>query len=244
MEDVSVILSVYKRPHTLAEQFAAIKKQTVQPKEIFLWKNHSNNIQLDPAVASQCITFTGNHNFGVWARFGYALNCKSKYICILDDDTIPGERWLENCIVSSREKRGLYGTIGLIYKSSETYLGAQRVGWDGINNTETMKVDIVGHAWFFEREMLSTFWRELPAPDDIKYVGEDMHFSFMLQKYTKFETYVPPHPPEDKSLWGSLKGFQYGGDGHATGNFAVPLMDEYFKECIKQGFKVINHNTQ
>lgn len=240
--DVSVILSGYKRPHTLKEQYESVKNQTIAPKEILFWRNFCENIsfgQFDQGVLNNCISFFGNHNFGVWARFAYALNCKSKYICILDDDTIPGNKFFENCISSYEKKPGLYGTIGLIYKSSETYMGAQRVGWDGINNEETMQVDIVGHAWFFERDMLSTFWRELPSPEDI-YVGEDMHFSHMLQKYTDLKTYIPPHPASDQSLWGSVKGFQYGADMNATANFAVPMMDEYFKKIIAQGFKVIN----
>jgi hypothetical protein len=47
--------------------------------------------------------------------------------------------------------------------------------------------------------------RELPDP---KYntCGEDMHFSYMLQKYAGIPTIVPPHPKSDKSLWGSTKG--------------------------------------
>jgi hypothetical protein len=105
-----------------------------------------------------------------------------------------------------------------------------------------MEVDIVGHSWFFSRDMLSVFWRELPNPND-KFVGEDMHFSHMIQKYTDMKTYVPPHPVSDNSLWGSLKGFQYGGDGAATANFAVPMMDEYYKKIIKSGFKVINEKN-
>jgi glycosyltransferase involved in cell wall biosynthesis len=236
---VSAILSGYRRPHALQEQYNSVKDQTIKPNEILFWKNHYQVDNFNQDIINNCISAISNNNFGVWARFAYALNCKSKYICIIDDDTIPGSRWLENCINSFEEKPGLYGTIGLIYKSSETYMGAQRVGWDGINNDEIMEVDIVGHAWFFSREMLSLFWREMPDPND-KFVGEDMHFSYMLQKYSDMKTYVPPHPVSDKSLWGSLHGFKYGADHNATGNFAVPMMDEYFKKIVKTGFKVIN----
>ena len=241
-ESVSVILSGYRRPHALKEQFDAVKNQTVEVAEILYWQNKfRDGIQFDQHIVNFCTSFVGNANLGVWARFAFALNCKSKYICILDDDTIPGPMWLENCINSNREKRGLYGTIGLIYKGPDTYYGAQRVGWDGINNTETMKVDIVGHAWFFERELLTTFWRELPEPG-LLFVGEDMHFSHMIQKYTDMATYVPPHPDYNKKLWGSTKGMELGGDVNATGNFAVPMMDEFYKKCIAKGFKIINSN--
>ena len=32
----------------------------------------------------------------------------------------------------------------------------------------------------------------------------------MIQKYTDFGTYVPPHPKDNKDLWGSIKGEEYG----------------------------------
>lgn len=239
MNSISVVLSGYRRPHTFVEQFNSIQSQSIKPSEILFWKNSFGDIHFDTSTVNNCKSAFTNYNFGVWARFAYALNCKSDYVCIFDDDTIPGTQWLENCITSFKQKPGLYGTIGLIYSSSDTYYGSQRVGWDGINNEEITQVDIVGHAWFFSREMLSLFWRELPEPNDI-FVGEDMHFSHMLQKYSEFKTYVPPHPIYNRSLWGSLKGWEYGGDGNATGNFAIPMMNDYFKKIIASGFKIIN----
>ena len=237
---VSVILNGYKRPHTLKEQFTAVKRQSVEVQDIYFLQNKCDDITFDPTIMSLCHSVVNNINLGVWSRFAFALNCKTKYICILDDDTIPGVNWIKNCIESNAKKPGLYGTIGLIYKSPEAYAGCQRYGWDGINNTEITKVDIVGHAWFFERELLSAFWRELPQFTDF-FVGEDMHFSHMIQKYAPgYETYVPPHPIDNKTLWGSLKGFEYGGDHNATANFAIPLMEEYYSRCIQQGFKIIN----
>ena len=53
------------------------------------------------------------------------------------------------------------------------------------------------------RVWLSTFWRELPELDHPMIVGEDMHFSVMLQKYIGLNTYVTPHPKDNKELWGS-----------------------------------------
>lgn len=241
-DTVSVVLSGYQRPHTLREQYQAVLSQTHKPNEILFWQNKSSKeADFDEQVISEMKASRSNFNFGVWARFAYALNCKSKFICILDDDTIPGEKWVENCLESFKKKPGLYGTIGLVYKSKDSYFGASRFGWDGTNNEEIVQVDIVGHAWFFEREMLSTYWRELCDIEDI-YVGEDMHFSHMLQKYTNLKTYVPPHPINNKDLWGSLKGDKYGGESVATGSFAVSMMDRYYKKIIERGFKIINDN--
>lgn len=237
-QSVTVILSGYKRPHTLGVQYNAVVSQTVRPTDILFYQNeseYSNNF--DPEILRHIKHTRSNFNTGVWGRFAHALNCKTKYICIFDDDTIPGERFLENCINSFNEKPGLYGTIGLVF-NNDTYYSPERYGWDVNNNDEITQVDIVGHCWFFSREMLSAFWRELPDENDF-YVGEDMHFSHMLQKYTDYKTYVPPHPIGDKSLWGSIHALQLGCDNVATANFAVPMMDEYYRKIVDRGFKII-----
>ena len=108
-------------------------------------------------------------------------------------------------------------------------------------NEQTQKVDIVGHAWYFERDWLSAFWREIPA-DDIFFAGEDMHFSYSIQKYLGLNTYVPPHPHNDKEMWGSIpeSAWSYGTDQHATSAFAAEEMKKYLYHLISNGFKLIN----
>ena len=110
-----------------------------------------------------------------------------------------------------------------------------------IQNEIPIKVDLVGHSWFFKKEWLSYMVRELPDP---KYntCGEDMHFSYMLQKYLNIKTYVPPHPHNDKEMWGSLKGSEYGGKNSlwGIGKPQHDLTNQYFKEQRLKGWKLVN----
>jgi hypothetical protein len=39
MEGITVILSAYRRPHTLAAQLAAVRVQSVKPQVVWLWAN-------------------------------------------------------------------------------------------------------------------------------------------------------------------------------------------------------------
>ena len=96
MSEITVILNGYKRPQFLKEQINAIENQTIKPKEIMLWQNNSEGFE--NIVPNNIITAVSNKNLGVWARFSYALNAKTEYICIFDDDTIPGSKWFENCL--------------------------------------------------------------------------------------------------------------------------------------------------
>ena len=150
---------------------------------------------------------------------------------------------------------GLLGTVGLLYpvplppQYSSYYEHYLRFGWPDLgNNDKTVQVDLVGHSWFFKKEWLSHMWREIPDP---KYntCGEDMHFSYMLQKYAGIKTYVPPHPRSDMELWGSIKGGTYGGDANSLWESnqrsieGVPfkeLMNQYFREQRLKGWKLVN----
>jgi len=235
---ITAILNGYKRPQFLKEQVEAIENQTVKPSEIMLWQN--NDVGFDKELTSKLTTASCNKNLGVWARFAFALNAKTEYICIFDDDTIPGPKWFENCLETMKTHEGLLGSIGLVYNNENSYLPNVRHGW-AQPNSQPVKVDIVGHAWFFKREWLSTYWRELP-PAGYDIVGEDMHFSYMLQKYLGLGTYVPPHPPQNREMWGSLKGWEMGTEKNGLSLIPtnIQLMNNYYRHLIDSGFKIIN----
>lgn len=254
-KSVSVILSGYRRGHLLEEQYQAILNQTYPVSETLLWYNNPEGEEPNYTIGTQIPTAYCTYNFGVWARFAFALNAKSEYVCVFDDDTVPGRKWIENCINTIKERPGLLGTVGLLYTNPSPPTSPQcsyyehydRFGWVNPNN-HTRQVDLVGHAWFFRREWLSDYWRELPDP---KYnlCGEDMHFSYMLQKYRKLGTYVPPHPPEDHEMWGSTKGAMYGVDQNSlwetnkqtvTGAPFKQAMHDYFVQQRRSGWNLIN----
>ena len=241
MGEITAILNGYKRPQFLQEQINSINNQSIKPIEIMLWQNNTEGFNTE--LTNSITTASCNKNLGVWARFAFALNAKTEYICIFDDDTIPGSKWFENCLTTMKTHEGLLGTVGLIYDTPNNYRPNTRYGWTEINNNDPIKVDIVGHAWFFKREWLSTFWRELP-PKGIEVVGEDMHFSYMLQKYLNINTYVPPHPVNNKEMWGSTKGWEMGTERNALSfnESNIHIVDRYHKFLISKGFKLINHD--
>lgn len=238
-KDVTVIFNSYKRPENLKEQYAALERQTIKPVNYFYWQNSVDGINYDSETASKCVSAYCNANFGVWSRFYYALNARTNWVCVFDDDTMPGLQWLENCLNTYEQYPGLLGTIGLLFAGDGEYNVQCRVGWDGPNEVTT-KVDIVGHSWFFHRDLLSVFTRELPPIDHNFIVGEDIHFSHMIQKYTNFGTYVPPHPVSNREMWGSLKGWELGNDDRATARTGgMPLMYEYMRRATLNGFRTL-----
>jgi len=215
LEDtIGCILTVYRRPNNLAAQLAAVQQQTVRPKSILIWHNAGDVLFTAPA-GIPCVK--ADPNMGVWPRFLIGMELTTKYVCVFDDDTIPGPRWFENCLNTMKTHRGVLGTVGVTFKH-ETRQGVYkgdswtRVGWP-TPNREVVEVDIVGHSWFFEREWLRAFAAEPRC--GYSTCGEDYHMSVAVQKQLGLKTYVPPHPPDNKDMWGSLKGVELGTDSVA-----------------------------
>lgn len=200
MQSVSVVLNVFKRSANFSMQVAAVRAQTIPPVEILVWENGEETVA-DLRV-EEIVVARANRNFGVWSRFAFALNASGDYILILDDDTIPGKKWIENCLSTIKTHPGLLGTRGLRFSSKYSYAGYSEVGLYSPNQ-EIERADIVGHAWFFRRELLAAFWAEYPNRFPEALSGEDIHFSFAIQKVLGLNTFVPPHPPNDIEMWGS-----------------------------------------
>jgi hypothetical protein len=241
---ISVILTAWMRPKYLEEQIAAVLSQTVKPHEVILWYNQpakrlgiwTRGHFLDFKNSEHIRQIICNYNFGVMPRFALAACLESTYVCIFDDDTIPGEKWFENCLTYVEKERCLLGTVGLRYvtlKNKHVQVEKPRMGWEA-KNKKLEFVDVVGHCWFFRREWARHFWLEEPL---LRNFGEDIHFCAMLQSHG-IRAGCPPHPESDMSLWGSLYP-ERGIDRVAISCSADRSEDFYNVVCyeISKGFK-------
>ena len=245
---ITAILTLFKRPETLIEQLTSIQNQSITPEQIIIWQNCVEGIKMPeiPEYLNKNVTtIISSKNFGVWARFSVGMLVNTKYICVFDDDTIPGSDWFNNCVETMKTHRGLLGTIGLRFVPGNEYKCLRRIGWADYNNHNTERVDIVGHAWFFEKEWLSYFLEYHPNYDEMLCSGEDILFSYVLQKHG-INTYVPPHPINNMKLWGSMPetAWKYGVSPVAiTADLNSGIkFDNALKLFINCGFKTMNNS--
>ena len=236
-DEITVILNAYRRPYNLEGQIAAIRNQSTKPVCIWLWINdHEDNRDFDFSKLDVDRTFKNDYNWKFYGRFAAALLADTKYVAIFDDDTVPGSLWFENCLNTISTHRGILGSAGVLLHDPKYYMKHQRCGWP-TQNKETTRVDLVGHAWFFEREWLQYLWKEKPFTWDN---GEDIQFSYLAQKYGGIQTYCPPHPPDNKELHGSIFGNELGIDDKATSNNNDTTHQQFFHErdlCVQNAIK-------
>ena len=206
---ITTILQVYKRPAYLKEQIEAINKQTMKTDKIIIVHNEGDikekfnfpeNVQLIYA----------NPNMKFHLRFAIGLLADSEYVSFFDDDTIPQPDWHRNCIETIEKHDCLCVTNGRILIAPNVW-GAP--GW-GNPCEDEVKVDFGGHAWFLKTKNLQYMWRDRIQEHRN---GEDIMLSANLQIYGKIPTYVPPHPKDNRRLWGSdpEKAKKYGSDSVA-----------------------------
>ena len=244
MSSVTVILNGYRRPKNLPLQIEAIKKQTTSPDQIWLWINHHEDFEKEGGdihslgIDRICLN---DHNWKYFGRFALAMLAQTDFVALFDDDTVPGEGWLENCLDTYEKTPGILGGVGLHLKSKQYYMDHDRFGWPS-HNEETVEVDLVGHAWFISKDDLKYIWMEKPFTWD---TGEDIHLSAMAQKYGNVKTYVPPHPPLEREKSSSLFGYELGVDNktHSVINQQefFSMRDKCIQHHISNGWSLVLH---
>lgn len=238
--DITCVLNVYRRIEYLDYQIESLLNQTIKPSEIIIWINsHEDNKNLNREKYSNFKIIDCNFNWKYHGRFSAAMLAKTEYVALFDDDTIPGKKWFENCLLNIKKYNGIMGGAGIILNSS-TYADHVRSGWP-IKNKDIQEVDLVGHSWFLKKEWLKYFWNEEPATWEN---GEDIQLSYLCQKYGNIKTYCPPHPEYDKELHSSLAGEVFGSDKKASyinyGSEFYRQRDQIIQKYIKNGWETIN----
>lgn len=245
MKDITVILNGFKRPEYLREQVDAIRNQSVKPKEIWLWVNKDSTTNFPDEFEGIDLIVKSSRNLKYHARFCLGLLAKTEYVAFFDDDTIPGENWFKNCISTAEQYNNncILCGVGIVFNGLGDYNNHVRFGWPTPKDTP-VEVDFGGHAWFLHRQILSTLWVEPPISLDN---GEDMQLSFLAKKYFGTKTICPPHPENDKSLWSSLKAWEYGANKKASSWGSVVPVGTFMAErtnilmrCVANGWKLLN----
>lgn len=232
---ITVILTVWKRNH-LEEQLQALFQQTVPPFHIWVQQslNHIDVSHIIKQYSKKICYFHFEENPGVFGRFESVTEVQTPFVCILDDDQIPGKRFLENALEACKRLNAIISPHGR-WLSPQTNQTERFVG-DGFEFQhsfclEDTKVDFGNNAWFFRKEWITHF---LSVPPLFRNNGEDIHLSATSKLSGDIPTYVPKQIVPSES--GNVKRI-YSGDSHAL--HKKPLFSEERIKVIRR-FRQLN----
>jgi len=225
MKEILVILSGYKRDY-FKEQIAAIKsQQDIIVKEIVVWQNE-NHVNLDYLREHGVKIINSDINFKFHGRFTIPLLFDDvEYTAIFDDDTIPGNKWLQNAIRCVDEHGCIAGQNGRNYDlNTKVFTGA---GDSGRMPRDT-KFDFVGHCWVFRTEVIRSLWMQ----KQVTYVtGEDMQFCLAAKHHLNVDSYCVRQTCNEDA--GQTRG-SYASDEHAsykTPGGSSSLRSDIYQQC-------------
>jgi len=128
--EITVILTAWKRTH-LQKQLTYILNQSKKPYQIWIYQNESHfDIQISELAKKEhniSLIQSKDINFKFHGRFVLPLLCDTEYAAVFDDDTMPGPRWLENCLDTSKRNNCIVGANGRTMKAGFEEIGCQHL---------------------------------------------------------------------------------------------------------------------
>lgn len=199
--NIVAILTAWKRDY-FKEQLNSLINQTVKVDKIIILNNGGSDLSyLKNEVNCEISIIKSDVNTKFWGRHSIANMFNCEYILLLDDDTIPGSKWVENCLRLSNQKNCIVTGNG---RSIDN-----KISWgDGGRVDQDMQVAFGGHSWFFKKEWMKYYLTEKPFSYDS---GEDIWISALCKLNGGISTWMPEQLGETSAHKNS-----YADDQHAS----------------------------
>ncbi|CAM9254093.1 unnamed protein product, partial [Scytosiphon promiscuus] len=251
---VTVILNLFMR-EVLTEQLDSLFEQTTASHIAEVWvcvfsapaQDYALRVVKESKYKNVRLVVS-DFNFKFYGRFQMALTAPTDFVWLIDDDMIPGNKYLGQLMhAAGTELLGssLLGSIGRVlprpgrdmslvsYRKWGSHGGMYMPDyyWDQDN---AVPVDYLCSQWFLRPEWLQYMWSERPMTFE---TGEDFHISHTMRKYANIGTYVMPYNSADEETKGSkFRGLSF--VNAATTNSDVPLRDMLWMGALKAGSRM------
>lgn len=214
---VTVVLNHFSRD-TICQQLRAVFSMTVRVTEVWVCLfNSPNRSAIEDAVRGfsepRIRIISAEFDFRYYGRFQLALQATTQFVLVLDDDMIPGRKYLEVLLhaMHTKEYHGLLGSIGWLLPNPEMngslisyrhpeakslYFPDLVYNLQSLNMVET---DLLCSAWFLKPEWaFDLFHASVPTWQ----TGEDFMISSRLRVLRGIRSFVLPVDPIDMETWG------------------------------------------
>lgn len=217
----SAIICLWKRKEYIKEQIKAIKSQSISPIEIIclINENHFKAAEITELKEQDCKIILSEIN-SLYNRWAVSYVCRGDYVCIFDDDTIPGSSYIENAIRCCDGYDCMTGASGRIYDPNgreSLYKIVSPVAHDGSFvscSADDIYCDWVCNSYLFKRSWVPSILDEMSKMESFS-TYDDMQAALSLFRSKKIGCIVPFQPQENKELIASLYP-EFGSDNHAV----------------------------
>lgn len=238
--ECAAIITLWKRKDYLEEQLEALKNQTKKVSSILIVKNE-NHFEIDDKLVDKyglkIISSDINSLYTRWI-IGYLLD--EDYIYVLDDDVIPGEKWVEISINALKKYNALVGPSGRkavlnndpAWKSVETFDGQDQL------------CDWVCNSYFFKREWIK-FIVSAERYRNTQKTFDDIQLATTLKIFGGINCVVPGQSKSDLSINGHIKRI-YGHDENAlwkrSGSEHKNLRCDFVEKLNKENYAWVGND--
>lgn len=224
--DVTIVLNIWKRNH-ISEQINSLLSQTILPREIWII-HYEDNVIIKNVVEfykqyfQNIIIIKSDKNLKYFGRFSLAINITTNFSWLIDDDVIPGNKWMENCVNKCESLNSVIASTGRIIPKNnfqpekyrdvdrnKYFVGDMNFLFKNFCEKDTI-VDYGCNSYFFKTKWLKAYWSIWPATF---LTGEDIHLSATCKYVLGIDTYVIEQ--SDIASSGNTKK-AYGNDDTAT----------------------------
>jgi hypothetical protein len=193
LQDVGVILSAHMRPQMTESQLVKVRQQSVQARRLVYVV--SPGVPVNESLLSQQATARFSMAITPWWRFSIATMLDNEFVVILDDDTMPGGKWIEAAL--DHLKANPNDVVVARGVKLDESLGEQGVG-PGNEPKETAEVDYGENGWVVRRDKLIDMLAQ-DVLDQNPYFGWSIHLGWAA-KHMGGKTVVLPYTVETAGM--------------------------------------------
>lgn len=161
---VTAVVTCCKRLHNVEKIWQALREQSHPCEAIWFFYNGEETLtRCDLPPFGRVVR--GDDSDDHYTRFAVALAARTEYVFIVDDDCIPGARWVENCLGAASRHDGIFAPRGFRITrpdfASGLYTREGEVGELRIaSRRRTIEVDVPYHSFFLRRRNLARMFQD------------------------------------------------------------------------------------
>ncbi|CAF1007398.1 unnamed protein product [Brachionus calyciflorus] len=189
------------------------KELDIEIEEAKLWLNQTGK-------KVSLFVNKGDMQLKYFGRFQLALQVKTKYVVLFDDDCVPQNRFFEACMhtINTRDYNGILGTKGTPF--AENYF------YGPVSGSETItEIDVIGGSWFMESDWVKLMFRDEMLTWE---TAEDFQICANARKYADIRSFVMPVSKNDTS----------------TNSFSIDYLNISYKGDTNGDVQIHRHNLR